>query len=395
MTRRATCQGTETHRKGMPEPANRQSLEQVPVIVASPPKTLARGSMCSGSDRKGSCSGCTSGGTGTTRGDPRAGSIVPLQQLQHQQQQQQQQRAHPFVDSMVQQHIAAVDENEESEEKSFRNGADLHSSSTGDEQREEKRGVGWAPRTTYKLSPIAETGPPASVSLEEDASAGLVDHDHRRVSNMPVLSAGPHFPHKPGSSASSLFRLNKPKRQEGPQRRRPHQQQQHNTGSWTPRKGGRDTGKTSPNSRPRVRKRPSMLGMLQNAQNQAALSRGSPRNSHCPGGGCLVEGKGDEESCAAAGNDLAGHKCTSRRIGLVGIGGGRDASRTNPTPVSTAAVADKDNERLPSTSLPINQTPTVYHEDAPRLVGTIRRLRQNSVRIIQRSPGPKLLIQGE
>ncbi|CAN0135602.1 unnamed protein product, partial [Ectocarpus sp. 8 AP-2014] len=147
---------------------------------------------------------------------------------------------------------------------------------------------------------------------------------------------------------------------------------------------------------------PFMLGMLQNAQDQAASPIVSPRNSRCPGGGNLVVGKGDEESCAAAaisdgdstgGNDLAGHKRTSRRMGLVGLGGGREASRKNPTPGPAAAVVNKGRERSPLTSLPINRTPTVDHEEAPRLVGTIRRLRQNSVRIIQRLPGPKLLMQ--
>ncbi|CAM9373117.1 unnamed protein product [Ectocarpus fasciculatus] len=134
---------------------------------------------------------------------------------------------------------------------------------------------------------------------------------------------------------------------------------------------------------------PSMLGMLQNAQDQAASPPASPRNSLCPGGAAAISGGG-----AAAGNDLAGHKRTSRRMGLVGFGGGRDASRRNPTPVSTAAVVNKGKERPPLTSLPINQTATtVDHEEAPRLVGTIRRLRQNSVRIIQRLPGPKLLMQ--
>ncbi|CAM9510104.1 unnamed protein product [Ectocarpus sp. 8 AP-2014] len=147
---------------------------------------------------------------------------------------------------------------------------------------------------------------------------------------------------------------------------------------------------------------PFMLGMLQNAQDQAASPIVSPRNSRCPGGGSLVVGKGDDESSAAAaisdgdstgGNDLAGHKRTRRRMGLAGFGGGRGASPRNPTPGPAAAVVNKGRERSPLTSLPINRTPTVDHEEAPRLVGTIRRLRQNSVRIIQRLPGPKLLMQ--
>ncbi|CAM9273530.1 unnamed protein product [Ectocarpus sp. 4 AP-2014] len=376
--------------------------------MASAISASARDSTCSG--RNGGCSGCsgcTSSGTGTIRCDPEAGAIIFLQQLQQQQQQQQQQHTQPVVaSSKAQQHLVAIDENKEGGEKSGRHGGDVaSSSSTCDENGEEKGGVGWAPTTTYNLPPIAETAPPASVALEADTvSAGLIDHEHHRVSNMPVLSAGPHFSCNPGSSSgsslTSLFRLNnKPKQQEGPQRRRRHTQQ-HNTDSWTPRKGGRDTDTTPPISRPLVSKMPFMLGMLQNAQDQAVSPPVSPRNSRCPGGGSLVVGKGDDESCAGgaisdgdstAGDDLAGHKRTRRRMGLVGFCGGREASRRNPTPGPVGV--NKGRERPPLMSLPINRTPSVDHEEAPRLVGTMRRLRQNSVRIIQRLPGPKLLMQ--
>ncbi|CAB1115189.1 unnamed protein product [Ectocarpus sp. CCAP 1310/34] len=205
---------------------------------------------------------------------------------------------------------------------------------------------------------------------------------------MPVLSAGPHFSHNPGSSTggslTSLFRLNnKPKQQEGPPRRRRYRQE-HNMDSWTPRTGGRDIDTTPPNSRPRVRKMPSMLGMLQNAQDQAA----SP-----PGDGESSATAAISDGGATGGNDLAGHQLTSRRIGVVDLGGGREASRRNPTPVPAAAVVNKGRERSPLPSLPISRTPTVDHEEAPRLVGTLWRLRQISVRIIQRLPGPKLLMQ--
>ncbi|CAM9510033.1 unnamed protein product, partial [Ectocarpus sp. 8 AP-2014] len=118
----------------MSEPATSQSLEQVPVvapvIMASAPSTLARDSTCSGRNASCSrCGGCTSSGTGTIRGDPKAGSIIFLQQLQQQQQQQQQQHPQPVVgSSKAQQHSVAIDENEEGGEKSSRHGADVDSS---------------------------------------------------------------------------------------------------------------------------------------------------------------------------------------------------------------------------------------------------------------------------
>lgn len=389
-----------------------QPLE--PVITASERSTW-NGRLTSGRSGSTGKSGSGSSSSGRTdRGDRQAGSHVILQQPQ----QQRQQQAQPVVDSTVQQHDqqakAAVVEHLPGEEKSSENVADGDDSSTCNEKGEEKREVGWAPTTTNKFSPMAETAS-ASFVLGLDASTEAKDNAGKRVSSlpryssMPLLSAGPHSSHKRGSSTgaslTSLLGPNEPTQddqQEQQQRR--HQPQQHNMVLMTPRRVGRGTATTTPNSRPRNRKMPSMLGMLQNAQDQAASPVSAlSSNSHYLSDGSLVGGAaGDESSAAAAtadrgataaataGDDPAGPKRSSKRMNMVSFGGGGGASQS-----TTPAAGNKGGERPLLTPLSINRTPNFYHEQATPAVGTTKRLRDKSVRFIQRLPGPRLLMQGE
>ncbi|CAM9270799.1 unnamed protein product [Ectocarpus fasciculatus] len=383
-----------------------QSFE--PVIAASGRNTwnapTSNGGR-SGSSGSGGSGSSGNSGSGTERGDPQAGSGDVLQQPQQQQQRQQQVR--PVDDSKVQhndqQAKAAIVEHVPGEEKSSENGAGGDDdSSTSKGKGEEKREVGWAPTTTNKFSPMAETAP-ASFVLGLDASAEAKDSAGKRVSSltryssMPLLSAGPHPSHKRGSSTgaslTSLLEPNEPpQHDQQEQQQRRHQSQQHNMVLMTPRRAGRGTATTTPNSRHRNRKMPSMLGMLQNAQDQAASPVSAlSNNSHYLSDGSLVVGAGDEESSAAAataGNDPAGQKRTSRRMNMVSFGGGGGAPQT-----TTPAAGNKGGDPPLLTPLSINRTPNFYHEEATPAVGTTRRLRDKSVRFIQRLPGPRLLMQ--
>ncbi|CAB1115182.1 unnamed protein product [Ectocarpus sp. CCAP 1310/34] len=377
-----------------------------PVIAASG-RSLWNGRSTS-NGRRGSTGSSGSSGS-TDRGDPQAGSDVLLQQPQEQRQQQAQRVDDSNVQQQDQQTKAPIMKHLPGEEKSSENGAGGEdSSSRCNEKGEERREVGWAPTTTNKFSPMAETAA-ASFVLKADDSAQVKDDAGKRVSSltrytsMPLLSAGPHSSHKRGSSAgaslTSLLGPNEPThhdQQEQQQRR--HQPQQHNMVLMTPRRGGRGTATTTPNSRPRNRKMPSMLGMLQNAQDQAASPVSTlSSNSHFLSDSSLVVGAGDDESSAAAatadrgataGNDPAGPRSTSRRMKMLTFGGGGGTSQT-----TTRAAGNKGGERPLLTPLSINRTPNFYHEETTPAVGPTKRLRDKSVRFIQRLPGPRLLMQ--
>ncbi|CAM9203156.1 unnamed protein product, partial [Ectocarpus sp. 13 AM-2016] len=307
--------------KGRQPVSTSPSPEQVPVMIeASAPST------CLGRD------GHFNRDTGTTRGDPptQAGSDIFPQQPQ------QEHQAQPVVNCKAQQHdkrtiLSVIDEDEAGEENSSGNGAGVDGSSTRKEKGEDRNEMDWPP-TTKKFSPSAETAP-AAVVMAVNTRAALVDHDHNRASNMPVLSAGPHFPYKPerstGGPLTSLFRLNKPKHQEqqGPQRRPRRHRQSNKMDSLTPRKGGCGTYTTPPNSRPRIHKMPSMFGMLQDAHDQAAPSCVATctlsSNPHCGSGGSIIEEPGGDESSAAAGIVDGGVTAGNVTAGHNGLGWGQ------------------------------------------------------------------------
>ncbi|CAM9688099.1 unnamed protein product, partial [Ectocarpus sp. 12 AP-2014] len=376
-------------------------------VIAAGGRSLWSGRSTSNGRCGSTGSGSSSGST--DRGDPQAGSDVLLQQPQEQRQQQAQRVDDSYVQQQDQQAKAPIMKQLPGEEKSSENGAGGEdSSSRCNEKGENRREVGWAPTTTNKFSPVAETAA-ASFALKADDSAQAKDNAGKRVSSltryssMPLLSAGPHSSHKrrssAGASLTSLLGPNEPtQHDQQEQQQRRHQPQRHNMVLMTPRKGGRGTATTTPNSRPRNRKMPSMLGMLQNAQDQAASPVSAlSSDSHYLSDGSLVVGAGDDESSAAvatadrgdtAGNDPAGSKRSSRCINTVSFGGGGGTSQT-----TTRAAGNKGEERPLLTPLSINRTPSFYHEEATPAVGPTKRLRDKSVRFIQRLPGPRLLMQ--
>eukprot|EP00752_Nemacystus_decipiens_P015668 g13982.t1 len=315
---------------------------------------------------------------------------------------------------------------------------------------EEKREIGWAPDTTNKFSPTPDTAsalgaaaaievqavdpsgmqlvppPPLPPEQAEDTSARSKRHAYRRslsltrCPSLPLLSAGPYLSHKRGSSlggdslASSF-------------RHELRQQEQERSLASTPRaSSSRGERRGTPSSRSRNRNVAPMLGMLQNAQDLAATpapgsASGDTNNVIRRHRSSAHLNLGATPGYAGSGSaaDSGGKISTIRRItasrstsfgfgGLAGCGGWGGGSRASTPVAGGTTAATKGKGRPALTPLSLNRPAHFGHEEEEGAtpLGAVeggwgrvgsrvarKRMRDKASRIMQKLPGPKLLMQ--